>query len=95
MVIDAQFKDAEVFSDSGLAPVKDKLWGFIDTSGKMVIPMEYDITAGLAFLSGNNDKGFLGDIARLKSKKGWGFFNTKGELLGNKWYENAEPFVKN
>ena len=48
-----------------------------------------------AFLAGNNQKGFIGDLARLKSKKGWGFFNEKGELLGNKWYENAEPFVKN
>lgn len=94
-VIDFQYRDAEVFADNGLAPVKEKQWGFIDTSGSLVIPMQYDITAGLAFLSGDNAKGFIGDLARLKSKKGWGFFNEKGELLGNKWYENAEPFVKN
>ena len=95
IVIDFQYRDAEVFSENGLAPVKDKDWGFIDTSGNLIIPMEYDITAGLAFLAGNNDKGFIGDYARLKSKEGWGFFNAKGELLGNKWYQNAEPFVKN
>lgn len=95
LVIEMQFRDAEVFSENGLAPVKDKDWGFIDTSGNLVIPMEYDITAGFAFLAGNNDKGFDGDLARLKSKNGWGFFNEKGELLANKWFENAEPFVKN
>ena len=94
-VIEMQYRDAEVFAENGLAPVKEKQWGFIDTSGKLVIPMEYDITAGLAFLAGNNDKGFINGLARLKTKKGWGFFNEKGELLGNKWYENAEPFVKN
>ena len=94
-VIDFQYRDAEVFAANGLAPVKEKDWGFIDTSGNMIIPTDYSITAGLAFLAGNNDKGFIGEFARLKSKKGWGFFNAKGELLGNKWYENAETFVKN
>jgi len=92
MVIESEFRDAEVFSD-GLAPVKDKKWGFIDTSGKLVIPMEYDITAGLAFLSGNNEKGFINRFARVKTKKGWGFLDESGKLLGDKWFENAEPFV--
>ncbi len=91
MVIEPQFRDAEVFSD-GLAPVKDKEWGFIDTSGKLVIPMDYDITAGLAFLSGKNEKGFIDGLARVKTKKGWGFLDKNGKLLGDTWFENAEPF---
>lgn len=91
MVIEPQYRDAEVFSD-GRAPVKDKDWGFIDTSGQLVIPMEYDITAGLAFLFGNNEKGFIDGLARVKTKKGWGFLNKDGQLLGDKWFENAEPF---
>ncbi len=91
MAIDPKFRDAEVFSD-GLAPVKDKNWGFINTSGKLVIPMDYDITAGLAFLAGNNEKGFINGLARVKSKKGWGFLDKTGKLLGDKWFENAEPF---
>lgn len=93
MVIEPQYRDAEVFSD-GLAPVKEKDWGFIDTSGKMVIPTDYDITAGLAFLAGKNEKGFIDGLARVKTKKGWGFLDTSGNLLGDKWFENAEPFVK-
>ena len=94
-VIDLQYRDAEVFSNDGLAPVKEKQWGFINKTGNLIIPMEYGISAGFAFLSSNNTVGFINGIARLKSKKGWGFFNNKGELLGDKWYENAEPFVKN
>lgn len=92
MIVEPQFRDAEVFSD-GRAPVKEKDWGFIDTSGKLVIPMEYDITAGLAFLSGNNEKGFINGLTRVKTKKGWGFLDKNGKLLGDKWFENAEPFV--
>jgi len=93
-VVDFQFKDAEIFSADGLAPVKEKLWGFIDSSGKLVIPMEYDISAGFSFLKKNNQKGFINGLARVKTKKGWGFINKNGELLGDKWYKNAEPFVK-
>ncbi|MGB6153093.1 MAG: WG repeat-containing protein [Pricia sp.] len=91
MVIEPQYRDAEVFSD-GMAPVKDKDWGFIDTSGKLVIPMDYDITAGLAFLSGRNEKGFSDGLTRVKTKKGWGFLDKNGKLLGDTWFENAEPF---
>ena len=91
MVIEPQYRDAEVFAD-GRAPVKDKDWGFIDTSGKLIIRMDYDITAGFGFLAGNNEKGFINGLARVKSKKGWGFFDKNGKLLGDKWFENAEPF---
>jgi hypothetical protein len=98
-VIDFQFKDAEVFSANGLAPVKEKKWGFIDKTGKWVIQPEYDITAGLSFsiFQKNLEKGFINGLARVKYNKEWGFLNDKGEVLGNKWYENAEIFddVKN
>ena len=58
-----------------------------------MIPTDYDITAGLAFLAGKNEKGFIDGLARVKTKKGWGFLDTSGNLLGDKWFENAEPFV--
>lgn len=89
------FRDAEIFSADGLAPVKSKkLWGFIDKTGKLVIPEAYEITAGgLSLFSKNNLKGFKDGLARVKSGKKWGFINTKEEVLGGKWYQNAEPFV--
>ncbi len=93
MVIEPQFRDAEVFSQNGLAPVKDKNWGFIDTTGKVIIPMEYGISGNFAFLKGAEEKGFVNGLARVKSKKGWGYFNEQGKLLADKWFQNAEPFV--
>ena len=93
MVIEASYRDAEVFAE-GLAGVKDKKWGFIDETGKLIIPMEYDITAGLSF-SGAKVKGFINGLTRVKTKKGWGFLDKTGKLLADKWFENAEPFVKN
>lgn len=91
MIIESSYRDAEIFAE-GMAPVKNKKWGFINKAGKLVIPMEYDITAGLAFISGNVSKGFVNGLARVKSKKGWGFMDTSGKLLADKWFENAEPF---
>ena len=48
-MIESIYNDAEVFSADGLAPVKDKSWGFINTSGKLVIPTQYGISAGGVF----------------------------------------------
>ncbi|MCM4169045.1 hypothetical protein KCTC52924_00190 [Arenibacter antarcticus] len=93
-IIDFKFKDAEVFGANGLAPAKDKKWGFIDKTGKWAIQPDYDITAGLSFdmFKKNVEKGFIDGLARVKHKKGWGFLNKKGEVLGDKWYQNAELF---
>ena len=95
-VIAISYKDAEIFSDDGLAPVKEsKLWGFVDTNGKMVIPAQYNITAGgLSLFSKNNLKGFKNGVARVKYKKSWGFITKSGEPLGGKWYQNVENFSK-
>ena len=93
MVIEPKYRDAEVFTEDGLAPVKEKMWGFINTTGKEVIPLEYDITAGFAFLAGNDSKGFIDGLARVKTKKGWGFLDKNGKLLADKWFQNAEPFA--
>ena len=41
---------------------------------------------------GELETGFIKGLARVKYEKKWGFVNTKGEILGDKWYENAEPF---
>jgi hypothetical protein len=57
-----RFKDTKPFSE-GMAAVKsDKGWGFIDTTGKLVVPFQYyEINAfaeGLAFVSGKT-KGYI------------------------------------
>src|SRR5690606_15910514 len=93
-VVDFIYRDAEVFSEDGLAPVKEnKLWGFIDKTGKLIIPMEYDISVSMfGFLQNASEKGFIDGLARVKKKKEWGFINKKGQGIG-KWHQNAELFV--
>lgn len=76
-----------------MAPIKDKLWGFIDKQGKIVIPAQYEITAGgFASLFKKYDKGFIDGLARVKYNKKWGFLLPNGDVLGGNWYENAELF---
>ena len=95
IVIEPTYEDAEIFSKDGLAPIKNSKWGFINESGKMVIPTQYDITAGGVFAVFKDDeKGFVNGIARVKNEKRWVFLKTDGQVLGNQWFENAEPFHK-
>jgi len=91
-VVEPKYRDAEVFSKSGLAPVKIKKWGFIDTTGKMVISPDYDITAGGFGLFKFEEKGFIEGMSRVKTREGWGYLDTEGNLLGDQWYENLELF---
>ncbi len=94
VVINYQFKDAEVFSDNGLAPIKVKDWGFIDMKGKLIIPAKYSITTDFGLFQKFTEKGFNGKYVRVKYNGDWGFLNEKGKLLGNTWYKNAELFRK-
>jgi len=93
-VIPFQYKDAEIFSEDGLAPVKSsKLWGFINTEGKLVIEEKYDITAGgFSIFQKNNLKGFKDGVARVKEKKSWSYINTNGEVIKGLQFDNLELF---
>lgn len=94
-VIEPTYNDAEIFSAEGLAPIKEKDWGFINEAGKIVIPSQYGISAGGLFsIFKDDEKGFVNGLARVKNQKKWGFLKTDGTVLGNQWYENAEPFQK-
>lgn len=97
-LVKPMYDDAEVFSKDGLAPVKEKEWGFINTLGKMVIPANYQISAGglAGLFKKNNDKGFVNGLARvaIKSEKKYCFLKPDGSVLGNKKFEQAELFQK-
>ena len=95
IVIEPSYNEVEVFSTDGLAPVKDQNWGFVDTTGKLVIPTQYTISAGglFSFLK-DDEKGFVNGLARVKNENKWGFIKLDGQVLGNQWFENAEPFQK-
>lgn len=81
-----QFKNADPFFE-GLAAVQNDngLWGFIDKSGKEVIPFIY-VKKPWPFHSG---------LARVENKEGYlGFINQKGELVIPAQYAIASNFSK-
>ncbi len=54
------------------------------------------ITAGsfASMFKKNVQKGFIEGLSRVGYKKKWGFIDTKGNLLKDTWFQNAEQFVK-
>ena len=83
-----------MFSNDGLAPVKsEKLWGFIDKTGKEVIAQKYVITTGgLSLFKKNVEKGFINGLARVKYKKTGDLSIPKGNVLNDTWFINLEDF---
>jgi hypothetical protein len=76
------FVTANYYAQELALVVDGKLGGYINKSGKMVILANYK----------NTIKGFHKGVARVSAKKKWRFINEKGEILGDKWFTNAELF---
>lgn len=78
----------------GLSLVRDKgRYGFVDTSGKLVIPMEYceadSFSEGLAAVSLEDSQVFLhGQYDREK----WGYIDKTGKMVIDAKYQTAQPF---
>jgi hypothetical protein len=65
------YDDVGVFAD-GLAPVKqNNLWGFVDKTGKLLVPCRY-----------KEVHNFSDGKAAVKRDKYWGYINTTGKELG-------------
>src|SRR5690606_12637046 len=75
LVVQPEYPDAEVVSDGALAAVTaGKDWGFIENSGRFVVPAEYGMSvARIGFLSSGEDKGLIQGLARGKHTGRWGF----------------------
>jgi hypothetical protein len=81
--IPAQFEEARGFVN-GMAPVrKGKLWGFIDTSGTVVVPPTYDVVWDYA----------KNGLARVrKNDKDQGFIDRTGKRVTSANYDYALGF---
>jgi hypothetical protein len=80
MVFPDSFNYVKKFSEGLAAVKKDKLWGYIDKNGKLVIPYKYEETMP-----------FSHNLAAVKNKN-WGFINNKGEqTIEFKYPEVSEP----
>ncbi|WP_230656830.1 WG repeat-containing protein [Psychrobacter sp. I-STPA10] len=68
------------FTDNGLAAVsKDGQWGFIDKSGKLVIPFQYDYVGPMEYSV--TKKGFSEGLAAVYKDGQWGFIDKSGKLV--------------
>ena len=95
LIIDDKFYAVGEFDESGFASVRRKiLWGFIDKNGNEVIEPKYIFTPNADYNFYNEAGKFVNGIVRVKSSKGWGFTNSKNELVGGVWFQNAEKFVE-
>jgi WG containing repeat/Caspase domain len=81
-IITKNLYDLHPFSN-GLAAVKQGKWGFIDTTGKVVIPCEYDAVTRFS-------EGF----AAVQKDKQWFYINTKNGIIrqgGDNSFQAAKP----
>ena len=68
---------------NGLARVKQKLkWGFIDTTGGVVVPLKY-----------NEVTNFSDGISKVRIGQKWGLIDTKGTVIIKPTFDAIFDFV--
>ncbi len=74
------------FDDNGLAVVlKDKKWGVINATGKVIVPYQYDLINGYQFADG---------IAAVIENGKWGYIDKTGKLVIPCQYDSVSDFEK-
>ena len=101
MVIEPRFPWAEEFSE-GLARVQisgqplgyDGQWGFVDKSGKVVIPPDYKTTFGGKNNIGGDDQedAFHDGLAKIEVERKKGFIDKTGKVVIPAEFTYAYPF---
>jgi hypothetical protein len=76
-----EYEIRKEFSNEMAAVLKDKLWGYINANGDMLIQAQFD----------DADK-FIDGFAPVKIDKFWGYINKKGEFLVPTIFEVAKEF---
>lgn len=86
-VVQPQYDMARAFKN-GLARVaKDGKWGYINTAGKVVIPLQYDEAQDF----GDNGLAMVG-VGPLYKHNHYGYINKQGEVVIPLTYDEALPF---
>jgi hypothetical protein len=82
-VTDQSYERARM-SHAGLAPVmKDGVWGFLDRSGRVVIPFAFEDALAQHFLSG---------LAAVKVRSKWGFIYRFGDFVVKPYFDQVLLF---
>jgi hypothetical protein len=91
VVIPAQFDAAGEFSEGLAAVEKDDKWGYIDKTGKVVIPLTFAAPNGYIRYSGRG--GFREGLAAVHFGGGrWGYINKTGKVVIQPQFGGAEAF---
>ena len=81
--IDEVFEDARPFADGWAAVKKNGKWGFIDTSGNLMIDYQFD-----------DARSFSGHLAAVKVGELWGYVSLRGEIVIEPSFCDAKSFYK-
>jgi hypothetical protein len=88
-----EVEDFGMLSEGLIAVKIQGKWGFIDTSGKLVIPAQFD--PNIDEYHDDNYRGegaFSCGLAPIKLKGKWGYINHRGDPVIQPQFERAEPF---
>ena len=88
------YTNAGFYSDGLIAFESNGKWGYLDSTGKTVIPFEYDAVWGYNALGGKDTayESFGGCITVTKDKK-FGVISSEGDTLVPFKFDNATPVV--
>lgn len=88
------YTNAGFYSDGLIAFESNGKWGYLDSTGRTVIPFEYDAVWGYNALGGKDTayESFDGCITVTKDKK-FGVISNEGEILVPFRFESATPVV--
>lgn len=79
------YEDARPFETDALTAVKkNSKWGFVDTSGNVVVDYMYE-----------DARAFTQGVAAVKKNGKWGYINASNEMIVEPAFEDAYPFEEN
>ena len=79
---DTKYQAVHIFNDSTYAAVMlNGKWGFVDSTGNMVIEPQYE-----------DARSFSSGFAAVQKDGQWGFINLDGEMVIQPQFENAKDF---
>lgn len=81
------YSGAEDFSEGFAAVSKDGKWGYINTDGKDVIPLEYESVKSVNYEEKDTAFSFRNGFVPVKKGEKYGVINTKGETVVNFVFE--------
>ena len=81
----AQFDLADPFSEGLAAVMRDHQWGYIDKTGKMVIPTTFGLARPFS-------EGLAGVVVTHGTSGLYGYINPSGKFVIDPRYEAATPF---